>query len=41
MGTEHLLLGVVRQGGGATGRVVAELEMDPDALAREVTALHA
>ncbi len=41
MGTEHLLLGVVREGGSAIGRVVAELDVDPDALVREVAALNA
>ncbi|WP_051451948.1 Clp protease N-terminal domain-containing protein [Actinospica robiniae] len=41
VGTEHLLLGVAREGSGAAGRALAELGVEPDALERQVAALDA
>lgn len=38
-GTEHLLLGIKREGSGPAGRVLAELGVELDDLEREVAAL--
>lgn len=39
VGTEHLLLGIAREGSGPAGRVLAELGVEPEAIEPEVAAL--
>lgn len=39
VGTEHLLLGIAREGSGPAGRVLAELGIEPEAVEPEVAAL--
>jgi ATP-dependent Clp protease ATP-binding subunit ClpC len=36
MGTEHLLLGLVREGEGVAARILSNLDVDPDMVRREV-----
>jgi ATP-dependent Clp protease ATP-binding subunit ClpC len=39
VGTEHLLLGITREGSGPAGRVLADLGIEPEAVEPEVAAL--
>src|ERR1700722_7122967 len=39
IGTEHLLLGLIREGGGLAGRVLAKLAVDLDKTRKEIIAL--
>ena len=39
IGTEHLLLGILREGEGVASQVLAELDVDPDKVRKQVIAL--
>lgn len=39
IGTEHLLLGILREGEGVASQVLAELDIDPDQVRKQVLAL--